>query len=136
MPGLPSHPAAEKVDMDHGDIGAAGVQVLRDIVAAVAGAHHQRLAALPGMAGGVLAGMQHRAREIVETRRLRTDRNGADAGGEDQMPRPEDAQRAILAPQRDFPASLGLIEHAVDHFGAWPDVEVHRVAEAVPGGRQ
>ena len=41
------------------DVGAAGVQILRDVVAAVAGAEDERLPALPGRAVGVAAGMQH-----------------------------------------------------------------------------
>ena len=33
--------------LDHGDVGAVRMQVLRDVMAAVAGAEHERLAALP-----------------------------------------------------------------------------------------
>ena len=52
--------------LDHGDLGAVRVQLLRDVVAAGAGAQHQRLAALPLRGILEIAGMHHGAGEIVE----------------------------------------------------------------------
>ena len=47
-------------------MGAARAQVLRHVVAAVAGAEDERLASLPGGPVGVAARMQHRAGEALE----------------------------------------------------------------------
>ena len=47
-------------------VGAAGMQILRDVMAAVAGSDHERLLVFPILTVGVLAGMQHRAGEILQ----------------------------------------------------------------------
>ncbi len=107
------------------DIDPARMQVLRDVVAAVAGADHQRALTLPFLAVGVAAGMQHRAFEILQRRNLRQVRNAADAGGHHDMPRMHFARRAVGAAQRHVPALLRLVIRAAREFGAGPEVELH-----------
>ncbi len=92
------------------DLNAARMQVLRDIVAAVAGADHQRAFALPRFAVAILAGMQNRAGEIFQAGNIRQIRNAADAGGQHDMPRMQSSRllpsvRRNTTDQRPFASS-------------------------------
>ena len=66
---------------------AARVQVLRDVVAAVASADDKGALALPCLAIVVLAGVQDLAAEARQRRDVRQARNAADAGGHDHVSR-------------------------------------------------
>ena len=68
-------------------LGAARIQVLRDIVAAVAGADHDRLFALPVLAVVIAAGMHQRTGEIFQAGNLGHVGNAADAGRHHHMAR-------------------------------------------------
>ncbi len=105
-------------------MGAACAQILRHVVAAVAGADHDRLAPVPRRAVGVLAGMHHRAGEVVEARERRLDRNGTDAGGEDDMARMQHALGAVAALQGHRPALRGFVIAAGGQLRVGPVVEV------------
>ena len=56
------------------------MEVLRNIVAAVAGADDQGVPALPCLAVAVLAGVQDRAAEVWQRRDIGEARDAADAG--------------------------------------------------------
>ena len=86
------------------DLGAARIKVLRDIVAAVAGADHQRCVCLPRLAVAILAGMENRAGKILQGRNIRQIRNAADAGRHHDMARMHHARAAVGAAQRHRPA--------------------------------
>ena len=101
-------------------LGAARMQILRDVVAAVAGADHDRALALPVLAVVVLAGMQHGAAKIFQAGNVRHARNAADAGGQHDMARMHRALAAIGAAQRHGPALFFLVVAAALELGPGP----------------
>ena len=109
------------------DLGAARMQILRDVVAAVAGADHDRRLAAPFFTVAVLAGMQHRAGEILQGRDVRHIRDAADAGRHHDVARMHRALAAIGAAQHHRPASFRLIVGATLELGAGPEVQLHGV---------
>ena len=110
--------------LHHSDMGPAGAEILCHVVAAVAGADHDRLASLPGRAVRIGTGMHHRAGEGVETRQRRLDRNGAHAGGEDDMARMQHALRPVATLQRHRPALRALVVVARGELRVGPVVEI------------
>jgi hypothetical protein len=84
-------------------MGATRVQFLRGVVAAGAGAEHQRLAAFPLRSVFKRSRMHLGAGKVPQARQIGRDRNAADAGGENQMVRMHDAFAAVGAAQRDAP---------------------------------
>src|SRR3954471_9375069 len=56
--------------LHQGHMSASAVEVLSDVMPAVAGANHDSPPARPCPAGAVLAGMKHGSSEVIETRKL------------------------------------------------------------------
>ena len=103
---------------------AARIEVLRDVVTAVAGADHDRALAFPVLAIVILARVHDLAGEIFQAGNLRQIRYAADAGREHHMPRthgPPDAGAA----QRHGPAAFVLVVTAALEFGPGPEVQLH-----------
>ncbi len=101
------------------------MQVLRDIVAAVAGADHQRLFAFPFLAVVISAGMQDRTGEVFQAGNIGHTRNPADAGGQHDMARMHRALAAVGPAQRHGPAFFLFIIAATLELGTGPVVELH-----------
>jgi hypothetical protein len=108
------------------DPSAARVQVLGDVVAAVAGTYHEDVPAPPGFAVVVLAGVEDRAGEVAQTRDVRQVRDAADAGRHDDVARAH-LPRAAFAAQQDGPALLLLVVRAALERGGGPVVELQRL---------
>src|SRR6202040_3507818 len=102
-----------------------GTEVLRDVVAAVAGADDDRALALPVLAVIVLAGMHHLAGKIPDAGNIRHAWNAADAGGEHDMARMHGALCAVGAVQRHGPALFVLVVAAALEFGFSPEIQLH-----------
>src|SRR4051812_19344128 len=100
------------------------MQVLRDVVATVARANDWRGLAAPGLGGRVRARKERRAGEARERGHLAHVRNGAHAGGEDDMARVQLARRAVVLPQGDRPALRAIFVATAREFGAGPIVEL------------
>ena len=92
-----------------GDVDAAGAEILRHVVAAVAGAEdhapcgpssRRRWCSAPECITSPLKASRPGS--------VRPDRDAADAGGEDDVPRLHRALAAVAAPQRHRPAALAL----------------------------
>ena len=104
---------------------AARMQVLRDVVAAVAGADHDRAFALPVLAIVVLARVHHRAAKILQAGNLGHARNAADAGRQHDMARMHGTLAAVGAAQRHRPALFHLVIAAALELGLGPEVQLH-----------
>ena len=90
-----------------------------------AGAQHDGGFAAPVRALGELAGMQHRALEILDGRNRRNVRHAADAGGEHDVLRVQRARRVALAAHRRLPRRAGVVIGRAFEGGAGPEVEIH-----------
>src|SRR5260370_39937704 len=88
------------------DLRPARVQVLRNIMAAVARADDKDFLALPHLAVVVLAGVQNRAAEFAQRRNIRKARNTADSGGHDDVPRVHLPFRAVRTTEHNGPSPL------------------------------
>ena len=99
------------------------MQVLRDVVAAGAGADHHHVAALPRCRVAVLARMHHRAAEGFEDRQLGHVGNAAHAGRHHHMARPQGAAAAIGQAQGHGPTPGGIVVQPTDKFGAGPKIQ-------------
>src|SRR6185503_5235984 len=111
--------------LDQGDLRPARVQVLRDIVTAVAGTDDDGAPALPRLAVLVLAGMNDGPGKIPQGRDVRNARDAAHAGCEHYVPRMELALRAVRAAHHDRPALRLIVVHAALEIGAGPVIELH-----------
>ena len=107
------------------DLCPARVQVLRNIVAAVAGADDEDVLALPRLAVVVLAGVQNLAAEVAQRRDIRKARNAADSGRHDDVSRMHLPLRAVRATQHDRPSPFSFVVGAALEFGGRPVVELH-----------
>ena len=101
------------------------MQVLRDVVAAVAGADHDGALALPALAVVILAGMHHLAGKVLQAGDFRHARNAADAGRQHDMARMHGALAAVGAAQRHRPAAVLLVVTAALELGLGPEVQLH-----------
>src|SRR6266702_6889444 len=108
-------------------LGAAGAEILRDVVDAVAGADDDGALALPALAVLVAARMQQRAFEIVEGRNVGLVGDAADAGRHHHVARMHAALAAVGAPQRDRPALPSVVVGAALELGAGPEVQLHGI---------
>ena len=106
------------------DLGAARIQVLRDIVTTVAGTDHDCLLALPALAVVIAAGMHQRTGEVFQAGNFRHVRNAADAGRHDHMARTHGAFRAVGRPQHHRPAAFSFVVAAADELGAGPEIQL------------
>src|ERR1051325_6409891 len=100
------------------------MQILGDVMAAVAGADDERAFAAPRLAVGVGARMHYRAAEVGEGGKLRHVWNAADTGSEHHMPRLQAALSAVGTLQADRPALRKLVGAPAEQFGASPVVEL------------
>ena len=91
--------------LNEDDVCPARVQVLRNIVTAVAGADDEDVLPFPGLAIVVLAGVENLPAEVAQGRDIGKVRNAADAGSHDYMSRtylplgsrlPDAARRTIV----------------------------------------
>ena len=112
--------------MHERDLGPARMQVLRDVVAAVAGADDEDVLALPRLAVVVLAGMQNRAAEVAQCRHVRKVRNAADAGRHDDVARMHLPPRAVRPTEQGGPALPPFVVRAALELGGGPVVQLHR----------
>ena len=103
------------------------MQVLRDVVAAVAGADDERALARPCGSVVVLARMQHLAAESAQRRDLRQVGNAAHAGRHHQMPRMHFALLALRRAHDGRPPFGGYVVRAAFELAARPVVELHRL---------
>src|SRR5262245_3738574 len=105
-------------------------------MAAVAGADHKDALALPRLAVVVLAGMQNRGAAVTQRVEIWTARNPADAGGHDDVARPQLPFGAVRPAQHNMPSLLFVIIHAALKFGGGPTVELHAFCIGLePGGK-
>src|SRR5262245_32431460 len=86
-----------RATLNQRDLGPARAQILRNIMAAVAGADDENALALPLLTVVVLAGVQDRAAEGPQRRDIGKVRNAADAGGHHDVARTQLPLRAIRA---------------------------------------
>ena len=86
---------------------AMAVQILRDIVAAVAGAQNQRFLATPGCATFKPVRVKHVAGEILQARQVRNMGDTVRSIREDQMPRTHHPLGPVRPPQPSGPAPGG-----------------------------
>ena len=93
------------------------MEVLGDVVARIAGAEDESAAAVPDGAVGIGAGVQDGAGEGFEAGEVGDDRDGADAGGEDEVSRAHDAFAAVSAADCGGPGGGGVVVGGVDEFG-------------------
>src|SRR4030088_2252408 len=100
------------------------MQILRDVVAAIAGADHDRALALPVLAVVVLAGMHHLALKILDPGDIPHAWNAADAGSEHHMARMHGAAGAVGAAQRHGPTAFVLVLVAALEFGLFPEIQL------------
>ena len=98
-----------------------GLQVLRHIVGAGAGADDQDAFVLAALRAGIGAGMDDLALELVERRDCRQVGDAGDAGGHNHMSRPQGAGAAGLF-QLHRPAAVGLVVSAAAEFGFRPEI--------------
>ena len=111
--------------LNHGDVGAVGLQLLADVMRAGAGPHHDDGFAAPLRAGGKLAGMQHLAGEILDRCDGGNVGRAADAGRHHDMFRAQHANAAVAAPDPRHPALRRLIVFGALEHGAGPEVDLH-----------
>src|SRR4029078_8280131 len=89
--------------LDHGDLCAMRVQLLRYVVTAGAGAEHKRLAAFPPLGVFEIAGVDLDAGKCFETGQVRRVGDATHAGRKEEMTRTHDAFRSASLPQCGAP---------------------------------
>src|SRR6185436_5403229 len=115
-----------RAPLDNGGLAAVCVQVLRDVVAAGAGADDERFLAAPVGAVVELGRMQHVALEVLEPGQLRNVRISYEPVGEHEMLRVHGALRAVTMTHHGFPSPGGFIVRSAYELGAGPEIDFHR----------
>ena len=108
-------------------VSAARMQILCDVVAAIAGADDEGPFALPALAVVIPAGMKHCPGKIRQARNLRHIRDAGNPGRHHHMARMHRPRGAVGSPQRHLPATFGRVIDTALEFGAGPEVELHGV---------
>src|ERR1700744_1318028 len=103
------------------------MQVLRDVVTAVAGTDYERGLAAPCLAIMILTGMQYPAGEILQRRDVRHICDAANAGCYHDMPWMHRAPAAVGSAQHHSPSSFRLMVGAAFEFCTGPVVQLHGV---------
>ena len=128
---------------DHGraalherDLRPGRMQVLRDIMAAVARADDESVLALPHLAVVVLTGVQNPAAEVAQARNIRKARNPARPGGHHDVARVHLPLRAVGPTQHDRPSFRFFVVAAAFEFGGRPIVQLQALHIGLePGGQ-
>ncbi len=103
------------------------MQILGDVVAAVAGADDDGVLAGPLIGIVVGMGVHDGAGELIETRYLRDVGNAADARRHDDVPGAHLAPGAVRQCQLRAPALRGIVVGSAGEFRCGPVVELHRL---------
>ena len=111
--------------MHERDLRAGRIEVLRDIMAAVARAYDKNALALPRLAILVLTGVQNFTAEITQACNIRKARNAADPGGHHDVARVHLPLGAIGPAQSDGPSLRVFVVAAALELGAGPIVQFH-----------
>ncbi len=128
---------------DHGraalherDLRSGRMQVLRDIMAAVARADDENVLAPPCLAVVVLTGVQNFAAEVAQARNIRKARNAAHAGGHHDVARVHLPLRAVGQTQDNGPSVRFFVVAAAFEFGAGPIIQLQAFHIGLePGGQ-
>ena len=128
---------------DHGraalherDLRPGRMQVLRDIMAAVAGADDENVLAPPHLAIVVLTGVQNAAAEVAQARNVRKAWNPAGPRGHHDVARVHLPLRAVGPTQHDRPPFRCFVVAAAFEFGGRPIVQFHALDIGLePGGQ-
>src|SRR5439155_23873326 len=101
------------------------IEVLRNIVAAVAGANDKDVLSPPFLAVTILAGVQNPAAEVPQRRDVGKVRNSARPGRHDDVSRTHFPLRAVRPMQHDGPALLRFVVGPAPEFRGGPVAELH-----------
>src|ERR1700751_1193753 len=101
------------------------MQVLRNIVPAIARTDDKDILTFPSVTVVVLAGVQDLAGEIAQCGNVREIRNAANACGQDDVSRVYLAFGTVSAPEHNRPPLRFLVVGAALKFGSRPEIELH-----------
>src|ERR1700751_3577968 len=101
------------------------MQVLRNIVPAIARTDDKNILTFPSVTVGVLAGVQDLAGEIAQGGDVRGSRHAPDACGRDDVSRVYFAFGTVSAPKHNRPPLRFLVVGAALKFGSRPEIELH-----------